>query len=267
MRFTMKKYWHLFWHFRKVDFMRMMEYRTDFVFWLIVSLMWTAFNYFFFFLIFGTTESVAGWSHQELVIVLSFFTMIDALTWSVFYANMTQYTQSVFSGELSKYLLQPVSTIFLLTTQRMSYNNIPRFLIGLIVLVITAVNMDISVSMMELALIVVLFICGAVFIYSGWFILATLSLWVDKLQNINDIMPGFRRVYQIPRQVFTGVTALTFTFIFPLGLITSLPSEILTGKNPPVLLILYFIVATTCLALTARAFFKYSIKQYSSVGG
>lgn len=247
--------------------MRMMEYRADFIFWLVVSLMWTAFNYFFFFLIFGTNEKIAGWSHQELLIVLSFFTMIDALTWSFFYANMTEYTRAVFSGELSKYLLQPVNSIFLLTCQRMNYNNVPRFLIGLIILVITALKMDISVSLLQLLLIVFLFVCGAIFIYSGWFILATLSLWVEKLQNINDIMPGFRRVYQIPRQVFTGVTALTFTYIFPLGLITSLPSEILTGKNPPVVLILYFVIATGTIALLAQTFFKYSIKQYSSVGG
>ncbi|MCB9801209.1 MAG: ABC-2 family transporter protein [Pseudomonadales bacterium] len=263
----MKKYWKLFWHFRKIDLMRMMEYRTDFVFWLVVSLMWTGFNYFFISLIFGKSTNVYGWSYDELLIVLSLFTMIDALTWSVFYNNMIEYTNAVFNGELSKHLLRPVNTIFVLTTQKISYNNVPRFIIGLIVLVSTAIKLDVSVSLFDLLLVTLLFICGMVFIYSGWFILATLSLWVEKLQNINDIMPGFRQVYQVPRQVYTGITAFTFTFIFPIALITSLPGEVITGKNPPLSLILYFIGATTGMALLAKAFFAYSIRKYSSVGG
>lgn len=245
----------------------MMEYRTDFVFWLVVSLMWTGFNYFFISLIFGESTNVYGWSYDELLIVLSLFTMIDALTWSVFYNNMNEYTNAVFNGELSKHLLRPVNTIFVLTTQKISYNNVPRFVIGLIVLVSTTIKLDVSVSLFDLLLVVLLFICGMVFIYSGWFILATLSLWVEKLQNINDIMPGFRRVYQVPRQVYTGITAVMFTFIFPIALITSLPGEIITGKNPPLGLVLYFIGATASIVLLARAFFWYSIRKYSSVGG
>ncbi len=97
--------------------------------------------------------------------------------------------------------------------------------------------------------------------------LATMSLWVEKLQNINDIMPGFRQVYQVPRQIYTGITAILFTYILPFALITSLPAEILTGKNPPITLITFFIGVTMAMALTARSFFNFSIKKYTSVGG
>ena len=262
----MKKYWNLFWHFRRIQLMKMMEYRSDFWFWLIVSLMWTAFNYFFFYLLFGNAETIAGWTQDELMIVLSFFTMIDALTWSVFWPNMSNYTEAVFSGGLSKYLLQPVSTTFLLTTEHITYHNVPRFFIGLAVLIATTVKMDVSVSFAQILLITVLMVTSFIFLYSGWFLLATISLWVDKLQNINDIMPGFRRIYQIPRQVYTGVTSLSFTFFFPVALVTSLPSEVLLGRTP-VFLCIYFGIFTAIFALISYLFFRISIKKYSSVGG
>ena len=246
--------------------MKMMEYRSDFLFWLVVSLMWTAFNYFFFYLIFGNVETVAGWTQDELMIVLSFFTMIDALTWSIFWPNMSNYTESVFSGGLSKYLLQPVNSIFLLTTEHITYHNVPRFFIGLAVLIATAVKMDISVSFLQIVLVITLFLISFVFLYSGWFLLATISLWVEKLQNINDIMPGFRRIYQIPRQVYTGITSLTVSFIFPVALVTSLPSEVLLGRTP-IFLCIYFAVFTFVFALISYFFFKVSITKYSSVGG
>ena len=266
MALLQNKYWKLFWHFRKIQLMKMIEYRGDFFFWLIVSLMWTAFNYFFFYLIFGNAKTIAGWTLDELMVVLSFFTMIDALTWSVFWPNMSHYTEDVFSGKLSKYLLQPANSIFLLTTEHVTYHNIPRFFIGLIILILTALKMDVSVSFVQLLTIVTLFITSVIFLYSGWFILATCSFWVEKLQNINEIMPGFRRIYQVPRQVYTGVTAITISFIFPVGLVTSLPSEVLL-RTTPWGLVLYFICFTALFAFLAISFFRISIRKYSSVGG
>lgn len=260
------KYWNLFWLFRKNELMKMMEYRGDFFFWLVVSLMWTAFNYFFFYVIFGNTDSVAGWNQDELVIVLSFFTMVDALTWSVFWPNMSHYTQSVFNGELSTFLLKPANTVYLLTTAYSTYHNVPRFFVGLAVLVLTAIKLDISVSILHILLITLLLGTTVIFLYSGWFMLATLSLWVEKLQNINDIMPGFRRIYQIPRQVYTGFTSVLVTFIFPVGLVTTLPSEVLL-RDIPWLFIAYYIGFSLVFGALSIAFFNYSIRKYSSVGG
>ncbi|MCB9813028.1 MAG: ABC-2 family transporter protein [Pseudomonadales bacterium] len=261
----MKKYWNLFWHFRKIQLMKMMEYRSDFFFWMIVSLMWTAFNYFFYSLIIGNSKNIAGWSYDEVMILLSFFTMIDAFTWSVFYPNMIDYTESIYDGTLSKLLLLPISNVFVILNQNTTYHNIPRFFIGLIVLITTVAKMNINVDVFQILLATLLFLTSIIFIYSGWFILATLAFWVEKLKNINEIMPGFRNVYQMPVSIYTGITSIAVTFIFPLGLVTTLPSEVILGRSNS-FNIIYFILFTFIFASLTLHFFNYSIKKYSSVG-
>lgn len=247
--------------------MKMVEYRSNFLFWSVVSLMWTAFNYFFFGLLFGQKDQLAGWSYLELQVVLSFFTMLDSFIWSVFYPNMTQYTQAIFSGELSKYLLQPVSSLFLLTTQHATYHNVPRFLVGLTVLTQSLIALGIYPSFLQILASMVLFCCSILFIYTGWFLTATLAFWVERFNNSADIMPGLRRVYQIPRQLYTGTISFVFTLVFPLGLVTTLPSEVLLQKNTSLSLSVYFVAFTLLFMFGTYRFYKYSITKYTGVGG
>lgn len=262
----MKKYWKIFWTFRRIQLMKMIEYRSDFWFWMIVSLMWTGFNYFYFGLIFTQGNGVKGWSYDQILLLISFYTMLDAFTWSVFYPNMRQYTEEVFNGELSKYLLLPVNNIFILLTSHATYHNVPRFLVGLGVLIHTVNKLNLSLTFLQIVLVLVLFCFSILLLYSCWFILATFSFWVERLRNINEIMPQFRSVYQVPLQVYTGITGLVFTFLLPLGLVTTLPSEVLLGKIQYQYII--FFCCMSVLFFTASVkFYKVSIKKYISVGG
>jgi ABC-2 type transport system permease protein len=262
----MKKYWQIFWHFRKLQLIKMMEYRGDFFFWAIVSLMWTGFNYFFFGLIFTQGDGVPGWSFDQLMILISFFTMIDALTWSVFYPNMKTYTTQIFDGELSRYLILPIRAEFLILIRESTYHNLFRFFVGLAVLIFFTNKMQLSVGLWEIALVVIIFIAGSILLYSLWFLIATIAFWVERLSNINEIMPGLRSVYQVPVSVFTGITGAVFTYLIPLGLITTLPSEVILGdKNYG--LILYLIISAIVAMIMSISFFRLSVRKYSSVGG
>jgi ABC-2 type transport system permease protein len=262
----MKKYIKLFFAFRKIQLMKMIEYRSDFFFWMFVSLMWTVFNYFFFGLIFSQGKGIEGWNYNQILLLISFFTMIDALTWSVFWPNMSEFTKEIFNGELSKYLVLPVNSIYLILTQHASYHNVPRFLVGFVVMIHAINQLNLSISITQIVLAIIVFGFGIILLYSCWFILATCSFWVERLQNINDIMPQFNTVYKVPVQVYTGISGIIFSFVIPLGLITTLPSEIILGTENK-FFILYFIFASSLFFLISIGFFKISIKKYSSVGG
>lgn len=262
----MKKYWTLFLAFRKIQIMKLFEYRGDFLFWAIVSLLWTFFNFFYFGLIFSQGNGVEGWSYYQIMLLISFFTMLDSFTWSIFWQNMSEYTRQIFDGELSKYLLQPVNSIYVILTQHSSYHNTPRFFIGFFMLVHSIQKLGITVSLGQIIMALLAFVFGLLLIYSCWFIMATMAFWVERLQNINEVMPQFRSVYQVPVKVYTGIPGFIFSFLVPLGLVTTVPSEIILGKNSTASLV-YLIVSSLLFFGISIVFFKKSIRKYSSVGG
>jgi ABC-type uncharacterized transport system permease subunit len=77
-----QKYWRIFWKFRQIQLMSMLEYRKNFFFWSAISLMWTAFNYFSFSILVGVRGELAGWNATQIYLLLGVFQMIDAFFWS-----------------------------------------------------------------------------------------------------------------------------------------------------------------------------------------
>ncbi|NCN23900.1 MAG: hypothetical protein COU65_00745 [Candidatus Pacebacteria bacterium CG10_big_fil_rev_8_21_14_0_10_42_12] len=262
---SLGKYWHLFWKFRGIQFMKMTEYRGDFLFWSFISILWTIFNFFAFSLILRVSGNIAGWNQYEMYLLLGTFTIIDAFTWSFFFENMSNYTRQIFKGELDYLLTKPVDAIFLLTTTENSYNGVFRLIIGISVIIYSLIKLNISSSLTGVSLYIILLSSGLLLMYSCWFIIATLAFWVEKLDNINQIIPGFRRILQIPRSVFTGAFSTVLTVLIPLALIASVPSEVLLGRSN-LIVIIWLLISTVLTGFAGRIFFNFSIKKYSSVG-
>lgn len=266
MTSKLRIYWFIFWKFRQLQLMRALELRGDFYFWAIVQAIWTVFNFFFFSLITQVSGHIGSWTLPEMYVLISIFTILDAFTWSFFYHNMWQYTQSVFSGQLALHLLRPIDTQFIVMVQNNSYSNILRFILGIAMLVWSVQAVGRPVSLPQVVGFTLIFACSLLLIYCIWFGFATLSFWVEKLNNINDIIPALRRFWQVPREVYTGVASFLFTVCLPIGLISSLPAEVILGKASWGW-IGYFVALTIFFFVATRWFFHLSLRKFVGVGG
>lgn len=260
-----KYYWRLFWKFRALRAMLIMEYRKNFFFWGTVSVVWTIFNFFFFSLLLRVNPTIAGWTEAELYVLLATFSIIDAFTWSYFHQTMREYTNAIFEGSFDRFLLRPVDPQILLSIHTNSFNHTPRFFIGIGVLIWAVAATGNQPSILQVAAYSILLIGSLSIIYNLWFCIATLAFYVERLNNINDIVPGLRRIFQVPRGLYQGVTALLFTVVLPLGLVSSIPAESLLGKTDPVW-VCYFGAFAVLSSVLARKFFHYSISRYSGAG-
>lgn len=261
---TMSQYWSVFWQCRKMHLMQLLEYRGNFFFWSFVSVMWTGFNLLFVNLMANVTGSIAGWSPTELRLLVGIYTMIDAFTWSFFYHNMTTYTRHIFDGTLGQILIKPIDSQFMIMTQNNSYTNVFRFLIGLVLTVYSLIELGWKFNILQLLLAIVVILASMLVVYCLWFMMSTLAFYVERLENINEVIPALRSTYEFPRQIYRGLIANFFTFVIPVGLLTSVPAELLLGKVPW-FLIGYVIIFSLVIFLVARWFFQVSVKRFSGV--
>jgi ABC-2 type transport system permease protein len=260
-----KYYWLIFWKFRQLRLMAMMEYRTDFYFWGTVSVLWTLINFLGFGLIVNATGNIGGWDRNDMFVLLSTANILGAFLWSFVYQNMRAYTEAVFSGDFSAFLTKPIDTQYLMSVKENSYNNVFRLIISISALVWTLYQGHYHVTLFNSILYILFLICSIIFLYSIWFMIATISFWVERLDNINEILPASDRIWYVPRSVYTGVALVLFNILLPLSLMTSIPAEIILGRAV-YSWTLYFFFFTICVFLLSRWFFHVSIKKYSSVG-
>lgn len=254
----------LFILFRKIDIMKMLEYRASFLFWVAVSVSWTMFNVLFFSILTSVSDSIAGWSKHEIFLLLGVFTMIDSLTWSLFHPNMSDYTRDIYSGGLSLLLAKPVNTQFYLMTRRLNPQIVFRFLIGLLIVIGSLHSLDVAIQLQTVILFVTFLFFSSLLIYSIWFCISTTAFFFERLDNINEIIPSIRPLWQIPRSAYGGAFAVFFTNVIPLLLITTVPSEILLQRQFNSDLLLLAISSIVAL-LFSNLFFKFAIRHFSGM--
>ncbi len=256
------KYWTIFWYFRSIAVSMMLQYRASFIFWLVVSTMWTLFNFFFFHLITRVSGGIGGWNENEITLLIAVFSIIDSLTWSFFYPNMKNYTAAIFSGDVNYWLLKPIDLQFLAMTGTNSLSNAGRLFIGIGVLFWSLNALSLQPAWWQFGLFFLFLVLSMLFIYFWWFILSTMAFWFEKLDSINEMIPIFRVMWQVPRSIYSGLIAFFVTIVIPFGVVTSLPSEILLGKADFGWLV-YFAAATFFSVWFSRWFLRFSLKKFS----
>lgn len=249
---------------RRIQLMRMFEYRANFLFWAVVSLMWTAFNFLFFSLIVGITGNLGGWNHDQMFLLLGVFTLVDSILWSFFRGNMVKFTSDIYDGSFNMVLTKPIDAQFWLMIRENDYNNIFRAILGIAVMLQALAHLHLQPSPLQVISFLILLLASLTLIYATWFILSTFAFYVERLNNINEIIPNLERLYQVPHQIYKGIASTIFTVLIPLGLVSSVPSQALLG-NASLFTSLYLIIFSICLIFISRAFFHISIKKYAGI--
>ena len=103
---------------------------------------------------------------------------------------------------------------------------------------------------------------GSAIIYSFWLILATLSFWFVRVENILEIFRSMYEAGRWPVSLYPAWLRFILTFIVPVAFVTTVPAQALTGRLTPETLLLAAILAVV-LFVISRFFWKIGLRQYS----
>lgn len=245
----------------KISIQRMVEYRADFILWSAVSLFWTFFSLLFYNILFLQTPTIAGWSKPQMYLLIGVFMIIDSATWGLFWRSIKTYVDSIFDGKLDFVLVQPIDPQFQLSVKYASFTQLPRLCIGIFL----AIRYLPQIDLFQVIMFIILITIVLLIIYLLWFLTATITFWVEKLENITEIVPSLRMIWNFPSDVYSGSLGTLLTVILPLALISTTPTRFLLHDyawNEVITLVVF----ATALFIITRLFFLYSLKKYSSVG-
>jgi ABC-2 type transport system permease protein len=89
-------------------------------------------------------------------------------------------------------------------------------------------------------------VAGGLIIYSFWLILATLSFWFVRVENILVIFQSMYEVGRWPVSLYPGWLRYGLTFIVPVAFATTIPAEL-----------------AAVLLLVSRGFWRLGLRRYS----
>ena len=242
---------------------KMLIYRNSFYISLFAMVLWMCIYTALIEVIYGHTQDIAGWSKGGVLIILSFYYFITSIANFLFRDNFEQFGNKMRKGELDQYLTKPGSFQVQCFFANMRFDQLGAPFIVVFLFIYGVSQLDHQVIVSDIALGLVYAGISVVFFYHFLLLVATVTFYLEKAETLGSVMWNLSQVGRYPRQIFTGIAYSFFHFIFPMALITSIPSERFLGIEGGTMHILYFVIIISFCTIS-QLFFHVGLKKYSS---
>jgi len=260
----LKRYASIYAMLARNAIVREMSFRLNFLLWIIVELMWFSLQLCFISVLYLHTESIAGWSKWQVVLLIGASHFIQQIFQALFLVNCTHISELVRTGKLDFLLLLPVNSRFILSVRQLDLGAFVNAGIAVGVMLYAASQLQLAPTPARIAAFAALTVVGVLIHYSLMFLLATISFWTVQAQGIVWVYYNLFNVARLPDSAFRGLFKVFFSYAVPMLLVANVPVRVLLDQlQHPWDLASLFALAAACFALSELAW-RISIRRYTS---
>ncbi|MCP5516353.1 MAG: ABC-2 family transporter protein [Verrucomicrobiales bacterium] len=247
------------------SFIREMNFKVNFVLWLVVELLWFALQLTFIAVIYQHTERIATWSKYEVILLVGASHFIQQIFSAFFLNNCVNLSELVRTGRLDFLLLLPVNTRFLVSFKQLDPGAFINAASAVGVMVYAARQLALVPGLHEILGFLLLCGAGVLVHYSLMFLLATVSFYTVRVSVIISTYYHLFTVARIPLDAFSpGPFKAVFTYAIPMALVANVPAATLVGKlSHPWYPLLLVAVAGMLVAASEWAW-RRAVRSYTS---
>ncbi len=240
-----------------------MHYRVDFLVQGVISLWWVVWTLVPLLVVFGGRSSIAGWSMPEALMVVAWFTLLRGILEGAINPSLLTIVEHIRLGTLDFVLVKPADAQFLVSTAKFVPWKLLDVVAAGILMFIAFARLGRSPEPTHVALAGVMLIAAVAVMYSLWILVVSAAFWVVRLDNLAYLFSSIFDAARWPLSVFRGVWKFLFTFVIPLGLMTTFPAMALLGTLSPKTAFAS-LGGALALAVLARLIWTAALARYTS---
>jgi ABC-2 type transport system permease protein len=243
---------------------REMTFKSNFVLWIFVELLWFALQLSFISVLYLHTDSIAGWSRWQVVLLIGASHFIQQVFQALFLINCTHLSELVRTGKLDFMLLLPVNTRFVVSVRQLDLGAFVNATTALAVMAYAARQLQLVPSPAQVLGFALLCVAGISIHYSLMFLLATISFWTVQAQGIVWVYYNLFNIARLPDAAFRGLFKAVFTFVVPMLLVSNVPVKLLADRlESPLEMVLLLGLSGVCFGIS-EAVWRVSVRRYTS---
>jgi ABC-2 type transport system permease protein len=240
-----------------------LQYRVEFLGEVFLALFWVGWSLVPILVVFGHRSGVAGWSYEEALVVLGWFSLVKGILEGAVNPSLTTVVEHIRKGTLDFVLLKPADAQFLVSTARFKPARLADVVGAFVIFGVAFHRLGRAPELAHVAASSALLAVAALTLYSLWILVISAAFFVVRVDNLSYLFSSIFDAARWPASVFSGFWRLLFTFVVPLALMTTYPALALLGR-----LDLGTALAAFCGALAFAGFsrfvWKRSIGHYTS---
>jgi ABC-2 type transport system permease protein len=215
------------------------------------------------FVIFSHTDTLAGLSRGHVLLVMTFYYLIQNIADIFFKDNFEEFGEKVRRGLIDFDLVKPVPIRMMAFFRQMRFDHISGLIITGVLFYVALRDIGEPINIGAFSLGLFYSLISVVLYWSILSIISTFVFWVSKNDAFRALIWNASQVARYPRQIFNGIVGKIFTYGLPLAVLASIPAEITTSFQQDSLK-WYVIGLTLFFYLLSLVFWRYGLRKYSS---
>jgi len=207
-----------------------MQYRVEFLGEGALAFFWALWSLVPLLVVYGHRPSIAGWSFDEALVVMGWFTVMKGVLEGAVNPSLTSVVEHIRKGTLDFVLLKPADAQFLVSTAKFEPWRVVDVVAGVALFAVAFHRMGRLPEPGHVAGALALLLCSAWTLYSIWILVVSAAFFVVKVDNLSFLFSSIFDAARWPINVFRGGWRLVFTFVVPLALMTTYPALALLGR-------------------------------------
>jgi ABC-2 type transport system permease protein len=240
-----------------------LQYRWNFVVDGLVSMVWTLLGIVPLYIALHDRPPVAGWTFDRALVVVGYFTLLRGILDGAVNPSLYAVVDQIRQGTLDFVLLKPADAQFLVSTTRFEPWKALDVVAAVGILGWAFHRLGQTPTAGGAALSLALLVAALMVLYALWILVISAAFWVVRLDNLAFFFGSVFDFARWPVSLFRGAWRLLFTFVIPLGLMTTYPAEALLGSLDPQTAVLAALGSVAFAAL-ARVVWTRAIARYTS---
>lgn len=260
---TISHYLRLWFTSARYCIVRALMFRGDFIVWTLVELFWMTVNLLMVSVIYRHTDSVAGWSKYEMMLLVGTSLLIQRFLMGFFWSSIFEMGRNIRSGYFDFFVAQPGNVMFVASTRKIDPDSLLNSVVALAVVVYSARQLGLQPSLLDIGLYAVMVFCGVIIHYSMLVLCIAPAFWITSVQGIEGSYFTLSEFSRLPRAAFVGLAKVAFVWVLPVVVVSNTPaSTLLHGFDPK---LAAWLVGITALWFTlAVVVFHRGLRRYSS---
>jgi len=243
---------------------REMGFKSNFLLWIVVELLWFGLQLSFVAVIYQHTDRIGDWSKWQVVLLMGASHFIQQIFQAFFLTNCTQISEYVRTGKLDFMLLLPINTRFIVSLRQVDLGGFVNAGSALAVMTYALGQLRVVPSVLQLAGFLFLVAAGVFIHYSLMFLLASVSFWTVRAQGIIWGYYSLFAIARLPDAAYRGFFKVFFTFAVPMILVANVPAKLLADKlRSPLEMLLLLGMGVICW-LVSELGWRFSVRHYTS---
>ncbi len=219
----------------------------------------------FLFVIKGSGAELAGYSANEIVLFFLTYQFLDVST-QILLRGVYMFSPLIQEGQLDSFLSKPISPLFRALTGHPDINDTIFLLPVLIVSFWVTSQLDVNITLASFLWYCVLLLNGYVIAVAFHILVLAAGILLTEVDGIIWLYRDLIRLGQFPVSVYSEPLRSILYFIIPVGVMVTVPADVLLGTITPLRVIGAFLVGSGLLGMSYYIW-KWSLKQYSGAGG